>query len=217
MTAGEARDRAGVIRGRLREAVRALSVPGTDWERARESLDWVATLAMELARDCMREDEERRQDVTVTIPTVRAFTNVEPDKAHVMKVAEESLEVFSAWENFRDDASDVRRSAVVDECADVIQATCNLLAALDVTDMTEAMRRCERRNRERGAMATDDERRRYVSWLRERAADGTSWPGIDNLAKAIGVEVYPRRGIEGRLLSRLADLIETGGDGDGDR
>ena len=66
-------------------------------------------------------------------------------------------------------------------------------------------------------MATDDERRRYVSWLRERAADGTSWPGIDNLAKEIGVEVYPRRGVEGRLLSRLADLIETGGDGDGDR
>lgn len=67
-----------------------------------------------------------------------------------MKVAEESLEVFSAWENFRDDASDVKRSAVVDECADVIQATCNLLAALGVTDMAGAMRRCERRNRERG-------------------------------------------------------------------
>ena len=57
MTAGEARDRAGVIRGRLREAVRALSVPGTDWERAVVSLDWAATIAMELARDCERESE----------------------------------------------------------------------------------------------------------------------------------------------------------------
>ena len=59
MTAGEARDRAGVIRGRLREAVRALSVPGTDWERACVSLMWAATLAMELARDCKAE---RRRD-----------------------------------------------------------------------------------------------------------------------------------------------------------
>ena len=86
----------------------------------------------------------------VKIPPVRTFHGVAPDKAQVMKVAEESLEVFSAWENFRDDASDVKRSAVVDECADVIQATCNLLAALGVTDMTDAMAACERRNRERG-------------------------------------------------------------------
>ena len=57
MTADEARVRAGVIRDRLREAVRALSVPGTDWERAGVSLDWAATLCMELARDCMRERE----------------------------------------------------------------------------------------------------------------------------------------------------------------
>lgn len=57
MTADEARARAGVIRGRLREAVRALSVPGTDWERACVSLDWAATLCMELARDCERERE----------------------------------------------------------------------------------------------------------------------------------------------------------------
>ena len=87
---------------------------------------------------------------SVTIPSVRTFAHVEADKAQVMKVAEESLEVFSAWENFRDDASDVKRSAVVDECADVIQAVCNLLSALGVDDMTEAMAACERRNEERG-------------------------------------------------------------------
>lgn len=81
---------------------------------------------------------------------VRTFDSVEPDKAQVMKVAVESLEVFSAWENFRDDASDVKRSDVVDECCDVIQATCNLLAAMGVTDLTEAMAACERRNKERG-------------------------------------------------------------------
>ena len=58
MTAGEARDRAGVIRGRLREVVRALSVPDTDWERAGVSLMWAATLCMELARDCEREERD---------------------------------------------------------------------------------------------------------------------------------------------------------------
>ena len=86
----------------------------------------------------------------VTIPPVRTFPCAEADKSQALKVVEESSEVFSAWEIFRDDASDVKRSAVVDECADVIQATCNLLAALGVTDMTDAMAACERRNRERG-------------------------------------------------------------------
>lgn len=67
------------------------------------------------------------------------------------------------------------------------------------------------------ARVSDDERRRCVAWLRERAEDENSWPGIDNLAEAIGVRIYPRLGMEGRLLSRLADLIETGGGGNGDR
>lgn len=66
-------------------------------------------------------------------------------------------------------------------------------------------------------MLTDEERRQCVAWLRERAEDENDWPGIDNLAGAVGVKVYPRHGMEGRLLSRLADLIETGGGGDGDR
>ena len=82
--------------------------------------------------------------------SVRTFDRVAPDKAQVMKVAEESLEAFSAWENFRDDESDTKRSALVSECADVIQATCNLLASLGVTDLTDAMAACERRNEERG-------------------------------------------------------------------
>ena len=82
--------------------------------------------------------------------SVRTFDWVAPDKAQVMKVAEESLEAFSAWENFRDDASDVKRSAVVDECCDEIQAVCNLLASLGVTDLTEAMAACRKRNADRG-------------------------------------------------------------------
>ena len=58
MTADEARERVGVIRGRLRDAVRAVSVPTPDWGAASEALRWAATIAMELARDCEREERD---------------------------------------------------------------------------------------------------------------------------------------------------------------
>lgn len=86
---------------------------------------------------------------SVTIPPVRAFSHVAPDKAQALKPLEEAAEVFGAWQSTHL-PEDRRREQILFECADVIQATCNLLAALDVTDMTEAMRRCECRNRERG-------------------------------------------------------------------
>lgn len=38
------------------------------------------------------------------------------------------------------------------ECADVIQATCNLLAAYEITDFTWHMETCRRRNVECGRM-----------------------------------------------------------------
>lgn len=38
------------------------------------------------------------------------------------------------------------------ECADVIQATCNLVAAFGVTDFAAFMESCRRRNEERGRM-----------------------------------------------------------------
>ena len=87
---------------------------------------------------------------SVTIPPVRAFSHVAPDKAQALKPLEEAAEVFGAWQRFYECPTKTNEELLVDECADVIQATCNLLAALDVTDMTEAMRRCECRNRERG-------------------------------------------------------------------
>ena len=58
MTADEARERAGVIRGRLRDAMRAVSVPTPDWGAASDALRWAATIAMELARDCEREERD---------------------------------------------------------------------------------------------------------------------------------------------------------------
>ena len=97
----------------------------------------------------------------VTIPPVRTFPDVVPDKAQALKPIEEASEVFAAWQDFdrtkswSDDwdeflAHNDAALSLVDECCDVIQATCNLLAALGVTDLTDAMAACERRNRERG-------------------------------------------------------------------
>ena len=58
MTADDARVRVTEARGRLTEAMRAVSVPTPDWGAASEALRWAATIAMELARDCEREGRD---------------------------------------------------------------------------------------------------------------------------------------------------------------
>ena len=74
----------------------------------------------------------------VRVGSVRRFDHVTTDKAHALKPLEEAAEVFG------------RREQILDECADVIQATINLVAALGVEDFRPWMDACERRNRERG-------------------------------------------------------------------
>lgn len=110
----------------------------------------------------------------VTIGNVETFKDTKPDKAQVLKISEEEHEVHSAWEDMRrfcpggiecatcDDGHSAmemyghgfcsKRDAAVDECCDLIMATCNFLASLGVTDIREAMERCVERNRERGRM-----------------------------------------------------------------
>lgn len=97
----------------------------------------------------------------VTIGEVTTFPHPKADKAQVLKIGEECMEVFSAWEMYtgatiteggQSVISRAARNALVDECADVIQAVTNLLAALGVDDMRRAMRACEARNRERGRL-----------------------------------------------------------------
>ena len=93
---------------------------------------------------------------SVTIPPVRCFEGVAPDKAQALKPLEEAAEAFGAWQVLQGtyatngSLTEYARRRAVDECCDVIQATCNLIAALGVTDLTDAMAACERRNRERG-------------------------------------------------------------------
>lgn len=101
----------------------------------------------------------------VQMGSVRRFDSVESDKAQALKVLEEAAEVVEAWKDWeRTDqhlpnpsadldmviAHDEAEQNLLDECADVIQATLNLVAALGVEDFRPLMKECERRNRERG-------------------------------------------------------------------
>ena len=93
----------------------------------------------------------------VIIGNVETFPNVKADKAQVLKVLEESSEVFSAWENY-DNGFEGGNSAsdkwilddLLDECADVMQALCNLIAGLGVEDFTRYIEFCRQRNDARG-------------------------------------------------------------------
>lgn len=95
--------------------------------------------------------------MAVEIGTVQTFDRVKPDKAQALKVLEEAAEVFGAWQLWEDADDCIGDDAFVcaclmAECADVIQATCNLLAAYGVRDFTAYMESCRKRNVERGRM-----------------------------------------------------------------
>lgn len=90
--------------------------------------------------------------MAIKIGEVHTFPNPECSKAQVVKILEESAEVFSAFEKWQILDTGTAQRRIVDECADTIMAVCNLMAALGVDDMRESMRECEQRNRERGRM-----------------------------------------------------------------
>ena len=110
----------------------------------------------------------------VTIPTIKAFCNLEP-KAQELKPLEEAAETFAEWQKYNSctdmcrvcEHTDENRAAfdgpanrypapcpsresLMDEVADCIQACANLAAMVGVNDMTPYMERCEQMNRERG-------------------------------------------------------------------
>lgn len=59
-------------------------------------------------------------------------------------------------------------------------------------------------------MVSDEERRKAAEWLRSEIGNGHHWPGALTIAEAIGVPDPTGSGWEGRLLGRLADLMEPG-------
>ena len=95
---------------------------------------------------------------------VLPFPGAKPDKPQALKVLEEAsetVEAFKKWflaDGFRKrnsekvpaDWADAEFADLMDEIADTIQASCNLAAALGVTDLTPHLARCEERNRRRG-------------------------------------------------------------------
>lgn len=86
----------------------------------------------------------------VVWPAVQTFPNAVADKEQVVKILEEAAEVFGAWQKIID-ANDRRDlNDLVGECADLIQATSNLLAGAGVYDMRQAMSECHERNLKRG-------------------------------------------------------------------
>lgn len=99
------------------------------------------------------------QSKWVRVGSVRSFDHVKPDKAQALKPLEEASEVHGAWQAMASamlahggDCVLARlwRKQLLDECADVIQATLNLVAALGVEDFRPWMKACKMRNRDRG-------------------------------------------------------------------
>lgn len=94
----------------------------------------------------------------VIVGSVKPFPSVKPDKAQALKPLEEAAEVLEAWKSCNESDLELSiwtdpfsaRRKLIDECCDVIQATCNLLASLGVYDVTGYMKDCELRNLESG-------------------------------------------------------------------
>lgn len=77
------------------------------------------------------------------------------DRQQFTRPLEEAAEFFTAWHFWiqrRDNQrySTKARDKMLDKAADVIQAVANCVASVGIDDMSELMRRCEKRNTKRG-------------------------------------------------------------------
>ena len=97
--------------------------------------------------------------MSVYIGEVETFANVEPSKEQALKVLEEAAEVFSAWQAWERTKTGAlphmsldKIRDIMDECADVVQAVCNLVDSFGESAFDIYMEECAERNRERGRM-----------------------------------------------------------------
>lgn len=74
------------------------------------------------------------------------------EKSRMLKPLEEAAEVFGAWQEMDRVPSRMRRSDVIYECCDTIQAVANALASLGVTqaEVNKAFARVHEHNEDRG-------------------------------------------------------------------
>lgn len=96
--------------------------------------------------------------MSVNIGTVACMDAGFTQKETAVKVLEEAAEAFAAWQkcrDYEDSGGDLSKdgyplSDLISECADVIQAVCDLLDMMGVHDMRQAMAACKQRNEARG-------------------------------------------------------------------
>lgn len=99
------------------------------------------------------------QSKWVRVGSVRRFDDVSDKVAAARDIKGAAGDVNDALVAYRYGDRSARtlegayRDIVLDCCADVIQATLNLVAALGVEDFSPWMKRCERRNRARGRLS----------------------------------------------------------------
>ena len=86
----------------------------------------------------------------VRVGSVRRFDDTLHGAYAYSDFKRREIEVFYAWDAWALNQTEEKRERLLDSCADVIQATLNLVAALGVEDFRPWMKECERRNRERG-------------------------------------------------------------------
>lgn len=95
----------------------------------------------------------------VEIGSVATFEAVVANKEQAVKVLEEAAELYAAWQewaaldhNEQGYMEDLQAAvmAMRAECADLIQAACNLMEGIGARDLNGAMQACRLRNELRG-------------------------------------------------------------------
>lgn len=97
----------------------------------------------------------------VYIGDVKPVWYAKCDREQADKILSEAAEVFGAVDDYAkneccyqgthlEELMNSFKRKVLDECADLITATCGVISALGVDDFSDYMKACEQRNRERG-------------------------------------------------------------------
>lgn len=132
----------------------------------------------------------------VIVGSVATFDAVRPDKEQALKVLEEASEVYNAWQVWDslqgEDAKFESAQVLIEECADVIQATANLAKAMGCDEMRLDMMDCEDRNRRRG---------RITGLKPYQHANGR-----EGCKRFVFVPVPSPRGVLGRLKAKIGGL-----------
>ena len=102
----------------------------------------------------------------IKIGEVSTFAMPLADKEQATKVLEEAAEVYAEWQAY-DRGEQVDPFNLQCECADLIQATCNLLAGIGVNDFTGFIAECKIRNEYRGRMY-EETKKPFVREIKEQ-------------------------------------------------